>query len=242
MTCIVLDDEELAVNFLVDRNIKKVPYLTLMGAFTDPQEALLFLQTTTVDLIFLDIEMPNANIDGIDFMKLMKADQRYILVTAHPEYALESYEYNVVDYLRKPFSFERFAKAVQKAQNFVKPGEISSQSVDATKPKDSLFLKSDKKLQRVLFDSICYVEADRNYATIYRDADQMATKITLNKLEIDLPTSQFIRVHKSHIVSLDKIAFVEKDQIGITRTEVTVTIPLSIQHKKTFLQAIEKRS
>ena len=116
MTCIVLDDEELSVNFLVDKNIRKVPYLKLMGTFTNPQEALLFLQTNTVDLIFLDIEMPNFDIDGIDFMKLMKADQRYILVTAHAEYALESYEYNVVDYLRKPYSFDRFAKAVQKAQ------------------------------------------------------------------------------------------------------------------------------
>lgn len=237
MTCIVLDDEELSVNFLVDKNIRKVPYLKLMGTFTDPQEALLFLQTNTVDLIFLDIEMPNFDIDGIDFMKLMKADQRYILVTAHAEYALESYEYNVVDYLRKPYSFDRFAKAVQKAQERI---QLPAQAQEVSpKPIDSLYVRSDNKKVRMLFDSIYYVEADRNYATIFRADDHIATKTTLNKLEGEFPVTHFRRVHKSYIVSLDKIEFVEKDQIGVKRTEGIVMIPLSSLYKKELLQAIE---
>ncbi|MFD2937386.1 LytR/AlgR family response regulator transcription factor [Spirosoma flavum] len=237
MNCIVLDDEDLSIKHLVDNNIKKIPYLNLVATFTNPEEALLFLHTNPVDLIFLDIEMPNHRIDGIDFMKIMKPNQQYILTTAHPEYALESYDYHVIDYLRKPFSFERFAKAVLKAQPLIK-----DQIVEASaKTDESMFVKSAGKLQRLFFEQICYIEAERNYATIFRPADSFSTKTTLNKLGEELPTNQFFRVHKSYIVSLDKVEFVKKDQIGITRNQGFELVPVSSQFKKSFLQTIESR-
>lgn len=235
MTCIVVDDEEVSLNHIVKHYVGKVPYLTLLGAFTNPNEALLFLQTRPVDLVFLDIEMPNYAIGGIEFMKITRADQQYVLITAHPEYALESYEYHVIDYLHKPFAFDRFAKAVQKAQ-----GTMPVQGEAAEKSEMTMYLRAEGKVQRVNMEDILYVEADRNYATIFQGHTTVSIKKTMRELEEELPTSRFLRVHRSYIVALNKISTVGRDDVAIQMPEKMMHIPLSSQYKKAVLKAIQQ--
>lgn len=236
ISCIVVDDEELCIRSM-EKHIAKIPFLRLAASFSDPNEAMRYLQDNPVDLIFLDVAMPNFSVDGMDFMKIMGDKQTYILTTGHPEYALESYDYNVLDFLHKPFRFERFTKAIQKAQQLIESRSEALQEVNKTP--DHLFIKTKGKQQRIGFDQIYYVEAERNYLTIYRAEDAILTKSTLTAIEEQLPHPAFFRVHKSYIVALDKIDFVEKNQVGLSRNGKTQLIPISSQYKKELLQAIE---
>jgi DNA-binding LytR/AlgR family response regulator len=231
-----VDDEENAVQHVV-KYIAKVPFLKLAQSFTNPLEALHYLQQHPVDLVFLDVQMPEYDLDGIDFLEMMGNKSNFILATAHTDYAMIGYEHNIIDYLHKPFSFERFVKAAQKALP----------KVPETKPVNPmdgyLFIRTESrsKLQKVYFHDIYWIESDRNYVSIYTGNDRITTQHTIKDLEEQLPKDCFLRVHKSFLISLDKVTAVEKDEIIIHRAAKDKAILLGESYRKVFFSVLKDK-
>jgi two-component system LytT family response regulator len=257
MRCLIVDDEPLAHAILSDY-IRKVPFLELVGATTSPIDALSRVQFGEVDLVFLDIQMPE--LTGMQFLKLVERAVgvnrcRVILTTAYSEYALEGYEHDVVDYLLKPVSFERFYKAVQKLFPKAPPtppaGISSSEDVQnpivtspiansATAPKDFIFVKTEYRLQRVSLPDILYCEGLKDYVSLYTigesaQPERILTLQTMKSLEEKLPDNQFIRVHKSYIVAVNRIESIERNRIYIGKA----VIPIGDTYRDAFYRIIE---
>jgi DNA-binding LytR/AlgR family response regulator len=191
--CIVVDDEPLAIS-LLESYVQKIPFLELVFSTENPIDALEFIQNNESDLIFLDIQMPE--LSGINFMKILGDRQKYILTTAYSEYALEGYEHNIVDYLLKPISFERFYKSALKAQ----------ERFSINESKDShFFVKSSGQQHRINFDEILYVESIKDYVNIRTGEQEYIVLDTLKSMERQLPESSFVRIHKSFIINLNQI-------------------------------------
>lgn len=219
MRCLVIDDEPLALDILCDY-IKRVPELVLLDCLTDPLKGLQMVQRGEVDLLFLDIQMPE--LSGIDFLKRMNGECEVILTTAYPEYALDGYNLNVVDYLLKPFAFERFKKAIEKV--------LSVQNI--------LFVKVEHKMQKVDLNEVLYIEGLKDYISIYIGDERIITLQNLKKIDSLLPDKRFVRVHKSYIVSLDKIDSIEKGKINIGEKQ----IPIGDTYRDSFFKKIEQKS
>lgn len=226
--CLAVDDEAPALLILADY-IGQLPFLELVGTTTNPIEALTLVQQGQVDLVFLDIQMPK--LTGLQFMKLAGNKCKVILTTAYPEYALEGYENDVVDYLLKPISFERFFKAAQKALAML-PGPPPAAAPAAPAPTmpapaaaGHMFVKgeSKNKFLRVNYADILYIEGLSNYVSIHLSAQRVVTYQTLKELAETLPQPPFLRVHKSFIVSLDKIRMVDGNTIYIQDKEIPVS-------------------
>ena len=230
--CLAVDDEAPALLILADY-ISQLPFLTLVGTTTNPIEALTLVQQGQVDLVFLDIQMPR--LTGLQFLKLAGNRCKVVLTTAYPEYALEGYENDVVDYLLKPIAFERFFKAAQKALALL-PGPAELASVAAPVPVAAavavgtapaaghMFVKgeSKNKFLRVNHADILYIEGLSNYVSIQLPGQRVVTYQTLRELAETLPQPPFLRVHKSFIVSLDKIRMVDGNTIYIQDKEIPV--------------------
>lgn len=209
--CIIVDDEPLAVS-LLENYVEKIPFLELVFWSENPIEALEFIQTNEADLVFLDIQMPE--LTGINFMKIVGDKMKYILTTAYSEYALEGYEHHVVDYLLKPISFERFNKSVLKAQERF--------PLDETKEVNHFFVKSSGQQYRINFEDVFYVESIKDYVNIKTQNQEYIVLDTLKSLENKLPTN-FIRIHKSFILNLDKVkSLSSKKVILISEHEISV--------------------
>jgi DNA-binding LytR/AlgR family response regulator len=236
ISCIIVDDENLAVQHLT-KNIAKIPFLRLEASFTDPRAAIEYLENHSIDLIFLDIEMPNFPIGGLDFVRIVGETQRYIFTTAYSEYALQGYELNAIDFLHKPFSFERFSKAINKARQIL---SLSSAGIDGDP--DFIFMKLEGKMQPIKLEDIHFLKSDRNYISIYTATERLTALMTLSEIEAKLPRKNFARVHKSNIVSFSKVIAVEKDHVEVRCDRKTWRIPLGDTYKKPFLQAIEQRT
>ena len=229
--CLAVDDEAPALLILADY-IGQLPFLTLVGTTTNPIEALTMVQQGQVDLVFLDIQMPK--LTGLQFLKLAGNKCKVVLTTAYPEYALEGYENDVVDYLLKPVSFERFFKAAQKALALLPgpapapvaaPGALVALGpVPSAPPAGHMFVKgeSKNKFLRVNHADILYIEGLSNYVSIYLPTQRVVTYQTLKELAETLPQPPFLRVHKSFIVSLDKIRMVDGNTIYIQDKEIPV--------------------
>ncbi|WP_324678552.1 LytTR family DNA-binding domain-containing protein [Hymenobacter sp. GOD-10R] len=228
--CLVVDDEAPALLILADY-ISQVPFLTLVGTTTNPIEALTMVQQGQADLVFLDIQMPK--LTGLQFLKLAGSKCKVILTTAYPEYALEGYENDVVDYLLKPIAFERFFKAAQKALALL-PATISAAPAVSTAPAiappappatSHMFVKgeSKNKFLRVNHTDILYIEGLSNYVSIQLPTQRVVTYQTLKDLAETLPQPPFLRVHKSFIVSLDKIRMIDGNTIYILDKEIPVS-------------------
>ena len=231
ITCIVVDDEEMAIEHLLGY-IAKVPFLSVEGSFSDPTEAIAFLESHPVDLVLLDIEMPNFSIDGMDFVKIMGPKQHYIFTTAYDKYALPSYDYDVVDFLCKPFPFERFLKAVNKVRSLT---EAASEEPESD---DHRYVRVDGKLQRIDFTEILWIESERQYVSIYTANDRINLHLNMSEIEAILPTKLFVRVHKSYIVAKKRIELIEKEQLGIKKESQTKLIPIGEAYRKALMQAI----
>ncbi|HEY0654488.1 MAG TPA: LytTR family DNA-binding domain-containing protein [Chryseosolibacter sp.] len=233
-TCLIVEDEPLARNLLTEY-VKKVSFLNLVKACSNPMEALDVLRTNTIDILFLDIQMPE--ITGITLLKILQKKPMVILTTAYSEYALESYELDVVDYLLKPITFDRFLKAVEKASqriNAPAPQMIERPASDAAP--DFVFVKDGTKLVKINFDDILYVEGLKDYVTIHTKTQRVVTLQRLKSLEMQLPADKFIRVHHSFIVALKAIEVVHKGEIQIG----SAMIPISDSYKKAFKDLIDK--
>lgn len=224
--CIIVDDEPLAVQ-LLENYVKKIPFLNLVFTSNNPVTVLEYIQNNEADLIFLDIQMPQ--LSGINFMKIAGEQLKYILTTAYSEYALEGYEHNVIDYLLKPISFERFSKSTLKAQEHfqIKDSGISH-----------FFVKSSGQQNRINFDDISFIESIKDYVNIKTENQEHIVLETLKSLENQLP-DRFARVHKSFIINLNKIQTIDGKNIQLISEK---TIPIGETYKSDFLLKIKNRS
>ncbi|HEX8328330.1 MAG TPA: LytTR family DNA-binding domain-containing protein [Hymenobacter sp.] len=236
ITCFLVDDEQSAIDIL-RAFIDKTPFLTLVGSSSNPLEALGILQNQPVDLLFLDIHMPQ--LSGLDLMRLMPGRTRVILTTAYSEFAVEGFELNVLDYLLKPIAFERFLKAAQKALNTAI--EPAARWQPEEKPDTYIFVKTESKgkMTKVDFDEIMFVEGMKNYVSINTSTERIITLLNIKDLEDRLPGKQFMRVHKSYIVSLDKIRALDGNQILLKGMKAYV--PLGETYRTAFFEALQEK-
>jgi DNA-binding LytR/AlgR family response regulator len=207
LNCLIVDDEPVARNGM-EEYVREVSFLNLVGKCDTALKAQPFLSEGTVDLMFLDIQMPR--LSGIDFLKTLRQPPMVIFTTAFSEYALEGYSLDVIDYLMKPIAFERFLKAVQKASDFYEfrhPGQA------APLPADYFFIKCDSKFERIVFSNVLYVEALQNYVVIHTTEKKYITYLTLTSVEEQLPGDQFMKTHKSFLISFSKIKSIEGAEI-----------------------------
>jgi DNA-binding LytR/AlgR family response regulator len=234
ISCIIIDDEPLARKGLKEY-ISDVDFLELVGEYDNPVHAMELLNKNLVQLLFLDIQMPK--VTGLDFFKMLQHPPPVIFTTAYPQYALEGFEVNALDYLVKPVSFERFLKAAIKAREFyeVRQKNIISSTQDEP-AKDYFFIKTDNKLTRILFDDILFVEALQNYVMIHTVEKSYITYLTFRSVEDYLPPGKFIKSHKSFIVSILKIDNIEGNELRIGPHH----IPISRSLKDEVLERILK--
>lgn len=228
MRCIAVDDEKLVLELLAD-NIQQVPYLELVKTCKNAMEAIEVLQQEKIDLIFLDIQMPK--LSGLQFLQTLQQPPMIILVTAYEKYALESYNFNVVDYLLKPVSFDRFLKACNKAHELF---NLQNASLKQEEPADYFFVHVEYNLVKVVFSEIIYIEGMKDYIKIFITSSPkpVITKLSMKAMEEKLAGHKFMRIHKSYIVNADKITSIKRDLIVMDKIE----LPLSESYKP----AVEK--
>jgi DNA-binding LytR/AlgR family response regulator len=208
LTCIIVDDEPVARKILHEFT-EQVPYLELLGKFENAMKAEEFLKTRQPDLIFLDIEMPK--VSGLELLKRIHVESMVILTTAFPQYALDGYELDIIDYLLKPFALHRFLKAVQKAKDF---SEMKTQSVNAPPP-SYIFIKSEKRIEKVELRDILYAEVLGNYVTICTERKKIIAYLTMKSLESQLSGTDFIKIHQSFLVNRSRIESVEGNELKV---------------------------
>jgi len=245
LKCIAVDDEPLALDIIEDY-VSKVPFLELVKRTENAIEALQLVQAGGIDLVFLDIQMPD--LTGIQFLKIANNKASYILTTAYPQYALESYDLNVSDYLLKPIAFDRFYKAVEKVHNQHKNNAEPVVAVAAPVPpapaaviqpvQDFIFVKTEHKIQKIELADILYIEGLKDYISIFTKTERVITLQNMKRMEETLPPSQFIRVHKSYIIALDKIESIERSRISICGK----IIPIGDTYRDEFFKRIETKN
>ncbi|MCG6188519.1 LytR/AlgR family response regulator transcription factor [Maribellus maritimus] len=230
---IAIDDEPLALQ-LVEGYISKTPFLELVDTFDNPLDAMDFLNNKSVDLIFLDIHMPD--LSGIEFTRILQNRPKIIFTTAYEKYALEGFKLEAVDYLLKPFNYEEFLTAAKKAQKLIGLEKQSHEKVEANN--EFLFLKSEYKIRRINFNEIKYIEGLKDYVKVYlqNETKPILSLNTLKALEAKLPSEKFMRVHRSYIVNLEKIETIERSRIVFGKTY----IPVSEQYKDKFQEFLDK--
>jgi DNA-binding LytR/AlgR family response regulator len=233
ISCVIVDDEPLARSLLKDY-VSKIPSLKLVDVCPSPLTAMEVLKTNAVDLLFLDIQMPE--ITGISLLKILKKKPLVVLTTAYSEYALESYELDVVDYLLKPITFQRFLQAVDKVSSRLQqpPALVERAAPSASQP--FIFVKDGTKLVKVKWEDILYIEGLKDYVTIHTRQQKIVSLQRLKSLEEQLPAEQFIRIHNSFIVALSAIDSVQKNEVHIGQA----VLPISDSYKKSFRDLIEK--
>lgn len=232
ISCINIDDEPLALK-QVASYIEKTPFLELKDSFESPLEAISFLQKNEVDLMFVDINMPDLN--GMDLVKSLDNPPKVIFTTAYSEYALEGFKVDALDYLLKPIDYATFLKAANKAKTWF---DLQQKQPEQLKSDDDfLFIKSEYKIVRIKLDDIKYIEGMREYVRIHLANDKpIMTLLSMKSVEKQLPEKSFMRVHRSYIVNLKMITTVERNRIVFDKTY----IPISDQHKEKFHAFVNK--
>lgn len=225
-TCIAVDDEPLAIEKIV-AFIERLPFLTLKSTFDNPVNALAYLTGNKTDLLFLDIQMENMT--GLDLLTALPVKPQVILSTAYSQYAIKGYEFEVTDYLLKPYSFERFAQAVNKAVKRLSEKTLSQETVQ-----DFIFVKTDYRLVKVMLSDILYIEGMRDFRCIVTKNSKILTQQTFGSFEKLLPPLQFVRIHKSYMVALQKIESIERHRVKIG----TVLLPVSDSYMDEFYRRI----
>lgn len=234
--CLVVDDEPLALDILEDY-ISKVPFLTLVKTTTSAIEGLSLVQSDAIDLVFLDVQMPE--LTGIQFLKIINGKCDVILTTAYSQYALDGYELDVVDYLLKPIAFDRFYKAAQKVlQNSGNTNSQTTEVLSVQKNHDFIFVKTEHKIQKIYLDDILYIEGLKDYISIFTRSERIITLQNMKKMEESLPSKSFIRVHKSYIIALGKIESIERSRIQIGEK----IIPIGDTYREYFFKQIENKN
>ncbi|MFN3446860.1 MAG: LytR/AlgR family response regulator transcription factor [Bacteroidia bacterium] len=224
-SCIIIEDEPLAME-RTKLFVGKLPFLTLAATFDNALNALLYLKSNPVDVIFLDINMDE--LSGIELLESANISSQVIITTAYQEYALKGYELSVTDYLLKPYTFNRFLQAVTKAQKAL------TRAASETPTADFIFIKTENRLEKVAFKDILYIEGMRDYRRIHTQSKRIMTLQNFKELEQLIPASLVCRVHKSYMVAIDKIESIERSRIKIGNQ----IIPVSDTYKELFYQVI----
>lgn len=232
--CLVVDDEKLARDY-IKNYIGKIPELELIGDFNSPLKANELIKKGEVDLLFLDIQMPD--ITGVDFIKSLAHKPEVIFTTAYQEYALEGFNLSAIDYLLKPFSFERFFQAVNKvidkfeSKSLIEKGPESLPAT-TTFTENFLTIRADRKYYKINFKDIKYIEGQKAYVTFHTTSKRITALISLKELEESLPKEQFIRIHKSYIVSINEIASLEGNTLEVDEQQ----LPVGKNYKEAVLE------
>ncbi len=233
--CIAIDDEPPALE-QVREYILNIPYLQLLRTFDNAMDAMSFIKSEAVDLIFLDIQMEH--LSGIQFLKLLKDPPRIILTTAYDSYALQAFDLEVDDYLLKPISFERFLQATEKIYKRLQDGGRTkteeNRAVSASR--EYFFVKSEFRIQRVAFNDILFIEGMKEYLIIHLEQEKIYTLQSFSEMLSSLPENQFVRVHKSYIISLSRISYIRKNRIYIGEK----AIPIGSTYRDAFLRSIQE--
>ena len=230
--CIIVDDEPMARD-VVRRYIQQIPTLKLLEEFGNAIEATIFLQEQPVDMIFLDIRMPQ--LSGTEFVRSLRNVPKIIFTTAHKEYAHEGFELDVIDYLLKPIRFDRFLKAVNKAfpQKLQEVEVFTSMAPEEHKPATPfIYLRVDRKMIKVFLDDVLYIESDKDYVKVFTEKGFIITRQTIASVEAMLSDSQFARVHRSYIISLNKLKSFTAETVEIGNKE----IPIGKLYRNNFLK------
>jgi len=238
LKCIAIDDEPLALE-IITAYIEKVPFLNLLMTFDNAIDAIDFIKKTKVDLMFLDIEMES--LSGIEMIHALKERPEVIFTTAFDRYAVEGFELDAADYLLKPISFERFVKSVDKLYNKLNPQtkkpENHNSPLKVSSSGNYIFVKTENRLQKVAFSEILFIEGQGDYLKIVTPTAKIMTLQNFKKFEDTLPPENFIRVHKSYLVAINKIESISRNRIKIGN----VLIPVSDSYKNSFYEAISKK-
>jgi two-component system, LytTR family, response regulator LytT len=230
---VAIDDEPLALQ-LVKGYVEKTPFLEMAGAFDNPVDAVGFITSSDVDLVLLDIQMPD--LKGTELAAVISGGPKVIFTTAFEKYALEGFRLDAVDYLLKPFSYAEFLKAVQKAEKLI---ELERQQLPSVEVRnDFLFIKSEYKIRRINFSEIHYIEGLKDYVKIFLTGEKkpVLSLSTLKALEARLPEDKFMRVHRSYIVNLDTVKVIERNRIVYG----DVRIPVTDQYKENFQKFLDR--
>ena len=231
--CIAIDDEPLALE-QISSYIEKTPFLACVALCQSAYEAMDYLTNNEIDLMFVDINMPDIN--GMDFVKSLVNKPQVIFTTAYSEYAIEGFEVDAIDYILKPISYNGFLKAANKAKTWFELNERPAETLETTQ--DSLFVKSEYKLVRILLSEIKYIESANEYIQIHLiNEEPVSTLIRLKVIEEQLPKDKFMRVHRSFIVNLDRVKVIDRNRIVFDQKTY---IPIGDQYKESFQAFIEK--
>ena len=240
MNILIIDDEPLALDVL-ETYISKMPELNLVGRCSNALEANELLRKHEIDLIFLDIQMPQ--VSGVDFIKTLPNPPLFIFTTAYSNYALEGFELNAIDYLLKPISIDRFMKAVNKALEQFElrhREESSAESGSGTEGVEFFFVKADKKLVKIKYDEILYIEGLKDYVIIRLEQGRVVTLQTMKSLEDKLPVTKFKRIHRSYIVSIDKIHAVDGTSVDVYEKGAIKQLPIGKNYRDEILGIVNR--
>jgi len=230
--CIIVEDERLAQD-VIKSHLEKVDRFELVGTYRNANEAMEGLAQNEVDVMFLDIQLPGMT--GLNFLRSLNEPPLVVLTTAYPEHAVESYELNVIDYLLKPISFERFLKAVNK----IADGKLLNESDENDKAtEDHIFIKANSKFFRVGFSTIVYIEGMKDYLKIHTVDNTLITHQTMSDIEKILPPKQFLRIHKSYIIAVSHIKAIYGNSVEMEKA----TIPIGINYKEKVFSLVGKKS
>jgi len=229
INCIAVDDEPLALDIIKDY-ISQVPFLKLLKTFKDGISVIEYLASNNVDLIFLDIEM--GGISGTQLLRTLQKKPRVIMTTAYRNYAVDAFELDVTDYLLKPFSFERFLKSVEKVYNLQKAEQKTAEP--GGRDRDYFFVKSNYKMVKVNYDDILYIEGLSEYIIIKTKTSNIITLQSFKNIEKTLPETEFVRIHKSYLISLSKIECIDGQSVIIAKKE----LPIGSKYKDNFFKIV----
>jgi len=229
--CIIVDDEPVARRILHEF-VDQVPFMHLQGKFENAMKAETFLGNNDTDIMFLDIEMPK--VSGLQLLQTIDKKPLVILTTAFPQYALEGYELEVIDYLLKPIAFNRFMKAVQKAKEYKQMQQATSVSQASS---SWLFVKSDKRIEKIELNDILYAETLGNYIIIHLQNKKIIAYLTLKSLESQLPANEFIKIHQSYLVNCSRINAIEGNDVKINET----SLPISRNYRDMVMNVVYQR-
>jgi DNA-binding LytR/AlgR family response regulator len=230
LSCIIVDDEPIARKILQEF-VEQVPFMDLQGKFENATKAEAFLKNSAVDMIFLDIEMPK--VSGLQFLQKLNIESMVILTTAFPQYALEGYELDIIDYLLKPFAFSRFLKAVHKAKEYYQMKNVAPAAFQSS----YIFIKSEKRIEKIELNEILYAESVGNYVSVYTESKKIIAYLTMKSLECQLPSEEFIKIHQSYLVNCAKIDAIEGNEIKIGNR----SLPMSRNYREMVMKIVHQR-
>ena len=235
LNCVIIDDEPLAIDLLRSYALQ-TPFLKLIATFENPLDALETIQTKEIDLVFLDINMPQ--ITGLDFSKTLPAETRVVFTTAYNQYAIDSYRLNAIDYLLKPISYSEFLEAANKALEWFKLKKAAGEKQDTGTVSSSIFVKSGYRMEKIDLDQILYIENQKDYVKFYLEgvAEPVSSLMSMQLLEKKLPEQDFMRVHRSFIVHLQRIQTIERNCIVFGKAY----IPVSDSYKEKFMEFLQQ--